>query len=173
MASLTLQEVFEIRIELYKWDRVFLKLKWRFFGQCCYIKSHVFKMAKNGGKLVYSFKKIVYRGEICGSSVNTHEGYFSFCVVPTNGGATLMPAHNNLNQFFNNWAWFTRNHWCEPARFTIRRSSFILRAFVNQRIWETIFLSSSIFALGNVHKLTYMYFENAFITLARIIKWCS
>ena len=151
MTSLSTQEVFEIRIELYKWDRVFLKLKWRYFGRCCYIKLHVFKMAINGVKLVYIFKKKVYRGEICGSSVNTHEGYCSFCVVPTNGGATLLRAHDNWNHLFYNWAWFTRNHWCEPGRFTIRRSSFIVRAFVNQRIWETIFLSSSIFALGNVY----------------------
>ena len=58
-------------------------------------------MAINGVKFVYSFKR-KYRGEICGSSVNTHEGYCSFCVVPTNAGATLMPAHDNLNQIFYN-----------------------------------------------------------------------
>ena len=34
-----------------------LKLKGRFFGRCCYVKSNVFKIAINGVKLVYSFKR--------------------------------------------------------------------------------------------------------------------
>ena len=144
MTSLSTQEVFEIRIELYKWDRVFLKLKWRFFGRCCYIKSHVFKMAINGVKLVCSFKRKYIEEKFVGLASTRMKAITFFCVVPTNGGATLTPAHDNLHYIFYNWAWFTTYNWCESGRFTIRCSS-------SELLWTSEYEKPFSFRLRYLH----------------------